>query len=152
MDMVVYVGCGECGNEMMDVLNEFFELIDFNIGELLMECMVLIVNIFNMLVVVWEVFIYMGIMIVEYFCDMGYDVVIMVDFILWWVEVFCEMSGCLEEMFGDEGYLVYFGFCFVEYYEWFGRVIVLGLEGCEGSIIVISVVLFFGGDILELVI
>lgn len=115
-----------------------------------MKRIVFIVNILNMLVVVCEVLIYIGIIIVEYFRDMGYLVVFMVDLISCWVEVFCEMLGCLEEMLGDEGYLVYLVSRIVEFYERVGFVECLG-NGEEGVLIVIGVVFSLGGDILELV-
>ncbi|HAV0220691.1 TPA: V-type ATP synthase subunit A, partial [Enterococcus faecium] len=134
VDMVVYVGCGERGNEMTDVLNEFPELIDPNTGESLMERTVLIANTSNMPVAAREASIYTGITIAEYFRDMGYDVAIMADSTSRWAEALREMSGRLEEMPGDEGYPAYLGSRLAEYYERSGRVIALGSEGREGSI------------------
>ncbi|HAQ0818093.1 TPA: V-type ATP synthase subunit A, partial [Enterococcus faecium] len=133
VDMVVYVGCGERGNEMTDVLNEFPELIDPNTGESLMERTVLIANTSNMPVAAREASIYTGITIAEYFRDMGYDVAIMADSTSRWAEALREMSGRLEEMPGDEGYPAYLGSRLAEYYERSGRVIALGSEGREGS-------------------
>lgn len=149
VDMVVYVGCGERGNEMTDVLNEFPELIDPNTGESLMERTVLIANTSNMPVAAREASIYTGITIAEYFRDMGYDVAIMADSTSRWAEALREMSGRLEEMPGDEGYPAYLGSRLAEYYERSGRVIVLGSEGREGSITAISAVSPSGGDISE---
>ncbi|MCH3489716.1 V-type ATP synthase subunit A, partial [Enterococcus faecium] len=140
VDMVVYVGCGERGNEMTDVLNEFPELIDPNTGESLMERTVLIANTSNMPVAAREASIYTGITIAEYFRDMGYDVAIMADSTSRWAEALREMSGRLEEMPGDEGYPAYLGSRLAEYYERSGRVIALGSEGREGSITAISAV------------
>ncbi|MFR3047186.1 MAG: V-type ATP synthase subunit A, partial [Enterococcus faecium] len=148
-DMVVYVGCGERGNEMTDVLNEFPELIDPNTGESLMERTVLIANTSNMPVAAREASIYTGITIAEYFRDMGYDVAIMADSTSRWAEALREMSGRLEEMPGDEGYPAYLGSRLAEYYERSGRVIALGSEGREGSITAISAVSPSGGDISE---
>ncbi|HAQ2104023.1 TPA: V-type ATP synthase subunit A [Enterococcus faecium] len=149
VDMVVYVGCGERGNEMTDVLNEFPELIDPNTGESLMERTVLIANTSNMPVAAREASIYTGITIAEYFRDMGYDVAIMADSTSRWAEALREMSGRLEEMPGDEGYPAYLGSRLAEYYERSGRVIALGSEGREGSITAISAVSPSGGDISE---
>ncbi|MDN6004519.1 MAG: V-type ATP synthase subunit A, partial [Enterococcus sp.] len=149
VDMVVYVGCGERGNEMTDVLNEFPELIDSNTGESLMERTVLIANTSNMPVAAREASIYTGITIAEYFRDMGYDVAIMADSTSRWAEALREMSGRLEEMPGDEGYPAYLGSRLAEYYERSGRVIALGSEGREGSITAISAVSPSGGDISE---
>ncbi len=149
VDLVVYVGCGERGNEMTDVLNEFPELIDPNTGESLMERTVLIANTSNMPVAAREASIYTGITIAEYFRDMGYDVAIMADSTSRWAEALREMSGRLEEMPGDEGYPAYLGSRLAEYYERSGRVIALGSEGREGSITAISAVSPSGGDISE---
>ena len=145
VDMVVYVGCGERGNEMTDVLNEFPELIDPNTGESLMERTVLIANTSNMPVAAREASIYTGITIAEYFRDMGYDVAIMADSTSRWAEALREMSGRLEEMPGDEGYPAYLGSRLAEYYERSGRVIALGSEAREGSITAISAVSPSGG-------
>ncbi|MHA6057248.1 V-type ATP synthase subunit A [Enterococcus mundtii] len=149
VDMVVYVGCGERGNEMTDVLNEFPELIDPNTGESLMERTVLIANTSNMPVAAREASIYTGITIAEYFRDMGYDVAIMADSTSRWAEALREMSGRLEEMPGDEGYPAYLGSRLAEYYERSGRVIALGNEEREGSITAISAVSPSGGDVSE---
>lgn len=149
VDMVVYVGCGERGNEMTDVLNEFPELIDPNTGESLMERTVLIANTSNMPVAAREASIYTGITIAEYFRDMGYDVAIMADSTSRWAEALREMSGRLEEMPGDEGYPAYLGSRLAEYYERSGRVIALGSEEREGSITAISAVSPSGGDVSE---
>lgn len=149
VDMVVYVGCGERGNEMTDVLNEFPELIDPNTGESLMERTVLIANTSNMPVAAREASIYTGITIAEYFRDMGYDVAIMADSTSRWAEALREMSGRLEEMPGDEGYPAYLGSRLAEYYERSGRVIALGSDEREGSITAISAVSPSGGDVSE---
>ncbi|WP_430618228.1 V-type ATP synthase subunit A [Enterococcus sp. DIV1054d] len=149
VDMVVYVGCGERGNEMTDVLNEFPELIDPNTGESIMERTVLIANTSNMPVAAREASIYTGITIAEYFRDMGYDVAIMADSTSRWAEALREMSGRLEEMPGDEGYPAYLGSRLAEYYERSGRVMTLGSVPREGSITAISAVSPSGGDISE---
>ena len=146
VDIVVYVGCGERGNEMTDVLNEFPELIDPMTGESLMERTILIANTSNMPVAAREASIYTGITIAEYFRDMGYNVAIMADSTSRWAEALREMSGRLEEMPGDEGYPAYLGSRLAEYYERSGRVIALGSEGREGSITAISAVSPSGGD------
>ncbi|MBO0481579.1 V-type ATP synthase subunit A [Candidatus Enterococcus courvalinii] len=149
VDMVVYVGCGERGNEMTDVLNEFPQLIDPNTGESIMERTVLIANTSNMPVAAREASIYTGITIAEYFRDMGYDVAIMADSTSRWAEALREMSGRLEEMPGDEGYPAYLGSRLAEYYERSGRVMTLGSVSREGSITAISAVSPSGGDISE---
>lgn len=149
VDLVVYVGCGERGNEMTDVLNEFPELIDPVTGESLMQRTVLIANTSNMPVAAREASIYTGITIAEYFRDMGYNVAIMADSTSRWAEALREMSGRLEEMPGDEGYPAYLGSRLAEYYERAGRVIALGDEGREGSITAISAVSPSGGDVSE---
>ncbi|GHU62353.1 V-type ATP synthase alpha chain [Clostridia bacterium] len=149
VDIVVYVGCGERGNEMTDVLNEFPELIDPNTKESLMERTVLIANTSNMPVAAREASIYTGITIAEYFRDMGYSVAIMADSTSRWAEALREMSGRLEEMPGDEGYPAYLGSRLAEYYERAGNAIVLGKEKREGSITAISAVSPSGGDISE---
>lgn len=149
VDLVVYVGCGERGNEMTDVMNEFPELIDPKTGESLMERTVLIANTSNMPVAAREASIYTGITIAEYFRDMGYSVAIMADSTSRWAEALREMSGRLEEMPGDEGYPAYLGSRLAEYYERAGRVITLGKESKEGSITAISAVSPSGGDISE---
>lgn len=149
VDIVVYVGCGERGNEMTDVLNEFPELIDPNTGESLMKRTVLIANTSNMPVAAREASIYTGITIAEYFRDMGYNVAIMADSTSRWAEALREMSGRLEEMPGDEGYPAYLGSRLAEYYERAGRVIPLGSDNREGSITAISAVSPSGGDVSE---
>ncbi|MGT2887517.1 V-type ATP synthase subunit A [Streptococcus didelphis] len=149
VDIVIYVGCGERGNEMTDVLNEFPELIDPNTGQSIMERTVLIANTSNMPVAAREASIYTGITIAEYFRDMGYSVAIMADSTSRWAEALREMSGRLEEMPGDEGYPAYLGSRIAEYYERAGRVIALGSEGREGTITAIGAVSPPGGDISE---
>lgn len=148
VDIVVYVGCGERGNEMTDVLNEFPELIDPTTGESIMERTILIANTSNMPVAAREASIYTGITIAEYFRDMGYSVAIMADSTSRWAEALREMSGRLEEMPGDEGYPAYLGSRIAEYYERAGRVEVLG-SGLEGTITAIGAVSPPGGDISE---
>lgn len=148
VDLVVYVGCGERGNEMTDVMNEFPELIDPRSGESMMARTVLIANTSNMPVAAREASIYTGITIAEYFRDMGYSVAIMADSTSRWAEALREMSGRLEEMPGDEGYPAYLGSRLAEYYERSGKVICLGSEQ-EGSITAISAVSPSGGDISE---
>lgn len=149
VDLVVYVGCGERGNEMTDVLNEFPELIDPGTGESVMERTVLIANTSNMPVAAREASIYTGITIAEYFRDMGYSVAIMADSTSRWAEALREMSGRLEEMPGDEGYPAYLGSRLAEYYERSGQVVALGKDHREGSITAISAVSPSGGDISE---
>ncbi|WP_176332563.1 V-type ATP synthase subunit A [Candidatus Enterococcus lemimoniae] len=149
VDLVVYVGCGERGNEMTDVLNEFPELIDPNTGKSVMERTVLIANTSNMPVAAREASIYTGITIAEYFRDMGYSVAIMADSTSRWAEALREMSGRLEEMPGDEGYPAYLGSRLAEYYERAGQVVALGKDHREGSITAISAVSPSGGDISE---
>lgn len=149
VDVVVYVGCGERGNEMTDVINEFPELIDPNTGESLMARTVLIANTSNMPVAAREASIYTGITIAEYFRDMGYSVAIMADSTSRWAEALREMSGRLEEMPGDEGYPAYLGSRLAEYYERAGKAIVLGTDRREGSITAIGAVSPPGGDTSE---
>lgn len=149
VDLVVYVGCGERGNEMTDVINEFPELIDPNTGESIMDRTVLIANTSNMPVAAREASIYTGITIAEYFRDMGYSVAIMADSTSRWAEALREMSGRLEEMPGDEGYPAYLGSRIAEYYERAGKVITLGKKGREGSITAIGAVSPPGGDTSE---
>ncbi|WP_369350867.1 V-type ATP synthase subunit A [Streptococcus hillyeri] len=149
VDIVVYVGCGERGNEMTDVLNEFPELIDPNTGQSLMNRTILIANTSNMPVAAREASIYTGITIAEYFRDMGYNVAIMADSTSRWAEALREMSGRLEEMPGDEGYPAYLGSRIAEYYERAGKVISLGSTGREGSVTAIGAVSPPGGDISE---
>jgi V/A-type H+-transporting ATPase subunit A len=148
-EIVVYVGCGERGNEMTDVLNEFPELIDPKTGESLMMRTVLIANTSNMPVAAREASIYTGITIAEYFRDMGYSVSIMADSTSRWAEALREMSGRLEEMPGDEGYPAYLGSRLAEYYERAGMVKCLGDGERIGSITAIGAVSPPGGDISE---
>jgi len=148
-EIVVYVGCGERGNEMTDVLNEFPELIDPSTGESLMKRTVLIANTSNMPVAAREASIYTGITIAEYFRDMGYSVSIMADSTSRWAEALREMSGRLEEMPGDEGYPAYLGSRLAEYYERAGMVKCLGNDDRMGSITAIGAVSPPGGDISE---
>lgn len=149
VDIVIYVGCGERGNEMTDVLNEFPELIDPTTGQSIMQRTVLIANTSNMPVAAREASIYTGITIAEYFRDMGYSVAIMADSTSRWAEALREMSGRLEEMPGDEGYPAYLGSRIAEYYERAGRVKTLGSNEREGSITAIGAVSPPGGDISE---
>ncbi|WP_117277257.1 V-type ATP synthase subunit A [Streptococcus intermedius] len=149
VDIVIYVGCGERGNEMTDVLNEFPELIDPVTGQSIMQRTVLIANTSNMPVAAREASIYTGITIAEYFRDMGYSVAIMADSTSRWAEALREMSGRLEEMPGDEGYPAYLGSRIAEYYERAGRVKTLGSDEREGSITAIGAVSPPGGDISE---
>lgn len=148
-DIVVYIGCGERGNEMTDVLNEFPELIDPHTGRSLMERTVLIANTSDMPVAAREASIYTGITIAEYFRDMGYSVALMADSTSRWAEALREMSGRLEEMPGEEGYPAYLGSRLAQFYERAGRVITLGSEGREGSVSAIGAVSPPGGDISE---
>ncbi|MCL2863930.1 MAG: V-type ATP synthase subunit A [Lachnospiraceae bacterium] len=148
-DIVVYIGCGERGNEMTDVLNEFPELKDPKTGQSLMERTVLIANTSDMPVAAREASIYTGITIAEYFRDMGYSVALMADSTSRWAEALREMSGRLEEMPGDEGYPAYLGSRLAQFYERAGHVISLGKEGREGALSVIGAVSPPGGDISE---
>ena len=147
--IIVYVGCGERGNEMTDVLMEFPEIVDPKTGESLMKRTVLIANTSNMPVAAREASIYTGITIAEYFRDMGYSVAIMADSTSRWAEALREMSGRLEEMPGDEGYPAYLGSRAAEFYERAGKVICLGQDGREGALTVIGAVSPPGGDISE---
>ena len=148
-DIVVYIGCGERGNEMTDVLNEFPELIDPHTGKSLMERTVLIANTSDMPVAAREASIYTGITIAEYFRDMGYSVALMADSTSRWAEALREMSGRLEEMPGEEGYPAYLGSRLAQFYERAGRVEVLGSKETEGALSVIGAVSPPGGDISE---
>lgn len=148
-DIVVYIGCGERGNEMTDVLNEFPELIDPKTGYSLMERTVLIANTSDMPVAAREASIYTGITIAEYFRDMGYSVALMADSTSRWAEALREMSGRLEEMPGEEGYPAYLGSRLAQFYERAGRVISKGKQGREGALSVIGAVSPPGGDISE---
>ena len=147
--IIVYIGCGERGNEMTDVLNEFPELKDPTTGEPLMKRTVLIANTSDMPVAAREASIYTGITIAEYFRDMGYDVAIMADSTSRWAEALREMSGRLEEMPGDEGYPAYLASRLAEFYERAGIVKVLGRENLTGSITAIGAVSPPGGDLSE---
>lgn len=148
-DIIVYIGCGERGNEMTDVLNEFPELKDPRTGSSLMERTVLIANTSDMPVAAREASIYTGITIAEYFRDMGYTVALMADSTSRWAEALREMSGRLEEMPGEEGYPAYLGSRLAQFYERAGRVIVRGSEDIEGALSVIGAVSPPGGDISE---
>lgn len=148
-DIIVYVGCGERGNEMTDVLQEFPELKDPKTGESLMKRTVLIANTSNMPVAAREASIYTGITIAEYYRDMGYNVAIMADSTSRWAEALREMSGRLEEMPGEEGYPAYLSSRLAEFYERAGYVKCLGSEGLEGSITAIGAVSPPGGDTSE---
>lgn len=148
-DIIVYIGCGERGNEMTDVLNEFPELRDPRTGNSLMERTVLIANTSDMPVAAREASIYTGITIAEYFRDMGYTVALMADSTSRWAEALREMSGRLEEMPGEEGYPAYLGSRLAQFYERAGRVIVNGGEETEGALSVIGAVSPPGGDISE---
>lgn len=148
-EIVVYIGCGERGNEMTDVLNEFPELKDPKTGESLMKRTVLIANTSNMPVAAREASIYTGITIAEYFRDMGYSVALMADSTSRWAEALREMSGRLEEMPGDEGYPAYLGSRLAEFYERAGNVICLSPDGREGALTAIGAVSPPGGDLSE---
>ncbi|MDO4283717.1 MAG: V-type ATP synthase subunit A [Eubacteriales bacterium] len=148
-DIVVYIGCGERGNEMTDVLNEFPELKDPKTGYSLMERTVLIANTSDMPVAAREASIYTGITIAEYFRDMGYSVALMADSTSRWAEALREMSGRLEEMPGEEGYPAYLGSRLAQFYERAGRVRTLGSQEREGALSVIGAVSPAGGDISE---
>ena len=148
-DIVVYIGCGERGNEMTDVLNEFPELKDPKTGRSLMERTVLIANTSDMPFAAREASIYTGITIAEYFRDMGYSVALMADSTSRWAEALREMSGRLEEMPGEEGYPAYLGSRLAEFYERAGRVQSLGKDAREGSLSVIGAVSPPGGDTSE---
>ena len=148
-DIVVYIGCGERGNEMTDVLNEFPELKDPKTGQSLMERTVLIANTSDMPVAAREASIYTGITIAEYFRDMGYSVALMADSTSRWAEALREMSGRLEEMPGEEGYPAYLGSRLAQFYERAGHVVSLGKEGREGALSVIGAVSPPGGDTSE---
>ena len=148
-DIVVYIGCGERGNEMTDVLNEFPELKDPKTGQSLMQRTVLIANTSDMPVAAREASIYTGITIAEYFRDMGYSVALMADSTSRWAEALREMSGRLEEMPGEEGYPAYLGSRLAQFYERAGHVISLGKDNREGALSVIGAVSPPGGDISE---
>lgn len=148
-DIIIYIGCGERGNEMTDVLNEFPELKDPKTGQALMQRTVLIANTSDMPVAAREASIYTGITIAEYFRDMGYSVALMADSTSRWAEALREMSGRLEEMPGEEGYPAYLGSRLAQFYERAGHVISLGKDGREGALSVIGAVSPPGGDTSE---
>jgi V/A-type H+-transporting ATPase subunit A len=149
VEVVIYVGCGERGNEMTDVLNEFPELIDPHTGETLMKRTVLIANTSNMPVAAREASIYTGITLAEYFRDMGYSVALMADSSSRWAEALREMSGRLEEMPGEEGYPAYLGSRLAQFYERAGRVQTLGSDERYGTLTAIGAVSPPGGDLSE---
>jgi len=148
-EVVVYIGCGERGNEMTDVLNEFPELVDPKSGEPLMKRTILLANTSNMPVAAREASIYTGITLAEYFRDMGYSVALMADSTSRWAEALREISGRLEEMPGEEGYPAYLGSKIAEFYERAGRVKCLGGDDREGAISVIGAVSPPGGDLSD---
>ena len=148
-DIIIYVGCGERGNEMTQALQEFSELVDPRTGKSLMDRTVLIANTSNMPVAAREASIYTGITIAEYFRDMGYKVAIMADSTSRWAEALREMSGRLEEMPGEEGYPAYLASRIAEFYERAGAVVCLGGDDRRGSISAIGAVSPPGGDISE---
>ena len=148
-DIVIYIGCGERGNEMTDVLLEFPELKDPKSGRSLMERTVLIANTSDMPVAAREASVYTGITIAEYFRDMGYSVALMADSTSRWAEAMREMSGRLEEMPGEEGYPAYLSSRLAQFYERAGRVTTLGANPREGALSVIGAVSPSGGDISE---
>lgn len=148
-EIIVYIGCGERGNEMTDVLLEFPELEDPNTGEKLMKRTVMVANTSNMPVAAREASIYTGVTIAEYYRDMGYSVALMADSTSRWAEALREMSGRLEEMPGEEGYPAYLGSRTAEFYERSGIVKCLGSDGREGSLTLIGAVSPPGGDLSE---
>lgn len=148
-EIVVYIGCGERGNEMTDVLMEFPELLDPKSDEPLMKRTVLIANTSNMPVAAREASIYTGITIAEYFRDMGYSVALMADSTSRWAEALREISGRLEEMPGEEGYPAYLGSRVAEFYERAGRTICLGSDKRDGALTVVGAVSPPGGDLSE---
>ena len=149
VDLVVYIGCGERGNEMTDVLREFPELTDPRTGKSLMERTVLIANTSDMPVAAREASIYTGITIAEYYRDMGYSVAVIADSTSRWAEALREMSGRLEEMPGEEGYPAYLTSRLAQFYERAGKVICLGRDKREGSLTAVGAVSPQGGDISE---
>ena len=148
-EIVVYIGCGERGNEMTDVLMEFPELYDPKTGEPLMKRTVLIANTSNMPVAAREASVYTGITIAEYFRDMGYSVALLADSTSRWAEALREISGRLEEMPGEEGYPAYLGSRVAEFYERAGRTVNLGSNNIEGALTVVGAVSPPGGDLSE---
>ena len=149
VDLVVYIGCGERGNEMTDVLREFPELVDPKTGKSLMQRTVLIANTSDMPVAAREASIYTGITIAEYFRDMGYSVAVIADSTSRWAEALREMSGRLEEMPGEEGYPAYLTSRLAQFYERAGKVVCLGSDGRQGALSAIGAVSPQGGDISE---
>ena len=147
-DIIVYIGCGERGNEMTEVLTEFPHLTDPKSGKPLMNRTVIIANTSNMPVAAREASVYTGITIAEYFRDMGYDVALMADSTSRWAEAMREISSRLEEMPGEEGYPAYLSTRLAEFYERAGRVVPFGTEK-EGSVTVIGAVSPPGGDFSE---
>ena len=148
-DIIVYIGCGERGNEMADVLLEFPELEDPRTGEPLMKRTVLVANTSNMPVAAREASVYTGITIAEYFRDMGYSVAVMADSTSRWAEAMREISGRLEEMPGEEGYPAYLGRRVAEFYERAGRIICLGTDSREGALTIVGAVSPPGGDLSD---
>ena len=148
-DIIVYIGCGERGNEMTEVLRDFPKLKDPKTGHPLMERTILIANTSNMPVAAREASIYTGITLAEYYRDMGYDVALMADSTSRWAEALREISGRLEEMPGEEGYPAYLASRLAEFYERAGRVKVLGSKNREGSISIVGAVSPPGGDFSE---
>ncbi len=148
-DIIVYIGCGERGNEMTSVLQEFPELKDPNTGQPLMKRTVLIANTSNMPVAAREASVYTGITVAEYFRDMGYSVALMADSTSRWAEAMREISGSLEEMPGEEGYPAYLSSRVADFYERAGRVRCCGTEGREGNLTVIGAVSPAGGDLSD---
>ena len=149
VDIVVYIGCGERGNEMTDVLREFPELKDPRTGESLMKRTVLIANTSDMPVAAREASVYTGITIAEYFRDMGYDVAVIADSTSRWAEALREMSGRLEEMPGEEGYPAYLASRLAQFYERAGLVQCIGSDGRRGSLTAVGAVSPPGGDLSE---
>ncbi len=148
-DIVVYIGCGERGNEMTEVLTEFPELEDPKTGNPLMDRTVLIANTSNMPVAAREACVYTGITIAEYFRDMGYDVALMADSTSRWAEAMRELSGRLEEMPGEEGYPAYLASRLAQFYERAGRITTIGSHQAESSVTVVGAVSPPGGDLSE---
>ena len=149
VDVVIYIGCGERGNEMTDVLREFPTLVDPRTGDSLMKRTVLIANTSDMPVAAREASVYTGITIAEYFRDMGYDVAVIADSTSRWAEALREMSGRLEEMPGEEGYPAYLSSRLAQFYERAGVVQALGSEGRKGSLTAVGAVSPPGGDLSE---
>jgi V/A-type H+-transporting ATPase subunit A len=148
-DIVVYVGCGERGNEMAEVLHEFPRLVDERTGASLMDRMVMVVNTSNMPVAAREASVYLGVTIAEYFRDQGFRVALLVDSLSRWAEALREMGGRLAEMPGEEGYPTYLGSRLGQWFERAGRVRVCGSPGREGALTIIAAVSPPGGDLSE---